>query len=69
LSTRFGKNWPSKKATHLKSWYLQLLARRIKNYELELLNKFDGIVVFTEQDKTSMLSYGAKIPLRYCLSG
>lgn len=51
------------KSDPFKRWYLQLLARRIKNYELELLNKFDGIVVFTDQDKTSMLSFGTKIPL------
>ncbi|TSD64782.1 glycosyltransferase family 4 protein [Inquilinus sp. KBS0705] len=46
-----------------KKWYLRLLARRIKNYEIELLNKFDGIVVFTRQDKNSMLSFGTKIPV------
>jgi glycosyltransferase involved in cell wall biosynthesis len=46
-----------------KKWYLRLLARRIKQYELELLNKFDGIVVFTGQDKNSMLSYDTSIPI------
>lgn len=51
------------KSDPFKRWYLQLLARRIKNYELELFNKFDGIVAFTEQDKASILSYGAKIPI------
>ncbi len=52
------------KGDPFKKWYLNLLARRVKTYELELLNKFDGIAVFTGQDKTSMLSFGAKIPLR-----
>ncbi|QHS54752.1 glycosyltransferase family 4 protein [Mucilaginibacter sp. 14171R-50] len=52
------------KSDPLKKWYLQLLARRIKNYELELLNKFDGIVVFTEQDKGSVISFGNKVPLK-----
>jgi glycosyltransferase involved in cell wall biosynthesis len=52
------------KSDPFKKWYLNLLARRVKTYELELLNKFDGIVVFTGQDKTSMQSFGAKIPLR-----
>ncbi|MFD0766240.1 glycosyltransferase family 4 protein [Mucilaginibacter lutimaris] len=51
------------KSDPLKRWYLQLLARRIKNYELGLLNKFDGIVAFTEQDQVSMLSFGTRIPL------
>jgi glycosyltransferase involved in cell wall biosynthesis len=57
------KNLARQKSDPIKRWYLQLLARRIKNYELELLNKFDGIVAFTEQDKSSMLSFGTKIPL------
>jgi hypothetical protein len=35
-----------------------------KSYELELLNKFDGIAVFTGQDKISMLSFGTKIPIK-----
>ncbi|MBD1363523.1 glycosyltransferase family 4 protein [Mucilaginibacter sp. ZT4R22] len=52
------------KGDPFKKWYLNLLARRVKTYELELLNKFDGIAVFTGQDKTSMLSFGTKIPLR-----
>ncbi|WP_158288514.1 glycosyltransferase family 4 protein [Mucilaginibacter psychrotolerans] len=52
------------KGDPFKKWYLNLLARRVKTYELELLNKFDGIAVFTAQDKTSMLSFGAKIPLQ-----
>jgi glycosyltransferase involved in cell wall biosynthesis len=51
------------KSDPFKRWYLNLLARRIKTYELELLNKFDGIVVFTDQDKNTMLSYGTKIPI------
>ncbi len=51
------------KGDPFKKWYLNLLARRVKSYELELLNKFDGIAVFTGQDKISMQSFGTKIPL------
>jgi len=51
------KNDPFKKS------YLKMHAKRIKNYELEQLNKFDSIVVFTEQDKTAILEYGTKIPI------
>ena len=51
------------KSDPFKRWYLQLLARRIKKYELNLLNNFDGIVVFTEQDERAMLSFGTNIPL------
>ncbi|MFD0795738.1 glycosyltransferase family 4 protein [Mucilaginibacter litoreus] len=46
-----------------KKWYLNLLARRIKKYELGTLNLFDGIMVFTEQDKQSLLSFGTRIPI------
>lgn len=52
------------KSDPFKRWYLNLLARRVKAYELELLNKFDGIVVFTGQDEGSMASFGVRIPLR-----
>ncbi|SDT61469.1 Glycosyltransferase involved in cell wall bisynthesis [Mucilaginibacter mallensis] len=51
------KNDPFKKS------YLKMHARRIKNYELEQLNKFDAITVFTEQDKTTLTGYGTKIPI------
>jgi len=51
------KNDPFKKS------YLKMHAKRIKNYELEQLNKFDAITVFTEQDKATLLEYGTKIPI------
>jgi glycosyltransferase involved in cell wall biosynthesis len=43
-----------------KKFYLKLMSQRIKKYELQQINKFDAIAVFTEQDKTTMLQYGAK---------
>jgi len=51
------KNDPFKKS------YLKMHAKRIKNYELLQLNNFDGIAVFTEQDKSTLLEYGTKIPI------
>ena len=48
------------KADPFKKSYLKMHAKRIKNYELEQLNKVDSIIVFTEQDKATMLSYGTK---------
>jgi polysaccharide biosynthesis protein PslH len=51
------------KSDPFKKWYLKLLAKRIKNYELSLLNSFDGIVAFTGQDKQSLVSFGARIPI------
>jgi len=51
------KNDPFKKS------YLKMHAKRIKNYELQQLNKFDAIAVFTEQDKKTLLDYGTNIPI------
>jgi glycosyltransferase involved in cell wall biosynthesis len=44
----------------LKRWFLKMIARRIKKYELQHLNSFDAIAVFTQQDKKTMENYGAK---------
>ena len=43
--------------------YLRMHARRIKNYEQQQLNKFDAIVVFTEQDKNTLTQYGISVPI------
>lgn len=51
------------KSDLFKKWYLHLLARRVKDYELQQLNKFDGIAVFTNEDKKTMVSYGVTIPV------
>lgn len=51
------------KTDPFKRSYLKMHARRIKNYEQDTLNKFDAITVFTEQDKLTLLQYGAKVPL------
>lgn len=46
-----------------KKFYLKLMARRIKKYELQQLNKFNAITVFTEQDRNTIMHYGATIPV------
>ena len=51
------------KSDPFKKFYLNLMARRIKKYELLQINKFSAITVFTGQDKTTMLHYGAAIPV------
>lgn len=51
------------KTDPFKRYYLQMHARRIKNYELQQLNKFDAITVFTQQDKAVMENYGVNIPV------
>jgi glycosyltransferase involved in cell wall biosynthesis len=39
------------------------MSRRIKKYEIQQINKFDAIAVFTAQDKGTVMQYGANIPL------
>jgi polysaccharide biosynthesis protein PslH len=51
------------KSDPFKKFYLRLMARRIKRYEIQQINKFDAIAVFTGQDKSTMMLYGAKIPV------
>lgn len=51
------------KTDPFKKTYLQMHARRIKKYELQQLNKFDAITVFTQQDKAVMENYGVNIPV------
>jgi len=51
------------KSDLFKKWYLHLLARKVKDYELQQLNKFDAIAVFTNEDKKTLLSYGVTIPV------
>jgi glycosyltransferase involved in cell wall biosynthesis len=51
------------KSDPFKKSYLKMHAKRIKNYELLQLNNYNGIAVFTEQDKSTLLEYGTKIPI------
>jgi glycosyltransferase involved in cell wall biosynthesis len=51
------------KTDPFKRFYLKLMARRIKKYELSHINKFNAIAVFTGQDKNAMLHYGATVPV------
>lgn len=51
------------KSDPFKKSYLKMHAKRIKNYELQQLNNFNGIAVFTQQDKSTLLEYGTKIPI------
>ena len=57
------------KSDPFKKSYLRMHARRIKNYELQQLNSFNGIAVFTEQDKGYFLEYGINIPIDVCAVG
>ena len=57
------------KSDPFKKSYLRMHARRIKNYELQQLNSFNGIAVFTELDRSTLFGYGIKIPIEVCPVG
>jgi glycosyltransferase involved in cell wall biosynthesis len=47
-----------------KKSYLKLHAKRIKNYELHQLNRFDALLVFTNEDKNTLVNDGIKIKIQ-----
>lgn len=47
----------------IKKWYLNLLASRLKNYELDVLNKVDGIAAITKDDSEGLKQLGVCIPM------
>ncbi|MGE0560687.1 MAG: glycosyltransferase [Flavobacteriales bacterium] len=47
----------------VKKMYLKLLAKRLKNYEYQVLNKFDAIVTITELDSQEYRKMGCKLPI------
>jgi glycosyltransferase involved in cell wall biosynthesis len=57
------------KSDPFKKIFLKLIAGRIKRYELQHLNSFDAIAVFTGQDKTTMQQYGATVNIEVIPAG
>ncbi len=47
----------------LKKIYLKILAKRLKKYELGMLNKYDAIATITELDSKTFINLGCKIPI------
>ncbi len=45
----------------LKKWYVNLLAKRLKNFELDHLNKYDVMVAITERDWAQFRQMGCNI--------
>lgn len=46
-----------------KKSYLQLLASRLKKYELALINKYDAIATITEEDQNLFRDHGCQLPM------
>ncbi len=47
----------------LKKWYLALLAKRLKQFELEAFSKADGIITISSADYTKVQSLNLSIPV------
>lgn len=47
----------------LKKWYINLLAKRLQNFEQTVLNKFDALIALTEQDKKVLTHMGCTKPI------
>lgn len=50
-------------AIAIKKWYLNLLASRLKSYEIDTLRKVDGIISITDEDKQEFEKLGVKCPI------
>jgi glycosyltransferase involved in cell wall biosynthesis len=47
----------------LRKWYLNLLARKLKNYETSVLNNFDGVIALTAEDEKLLRISDCRVPL------
>lgn len=54
--SRYSKN-PFKK------WYVGYLAKKLKKYEIQMLNSYDGIAAITKVDADFLMGLGCKIPI------
>lgn len=56
-------------AKGIEKWYLKILAKRIKNFETQLLNKYDLLVPITERDGVILDKLGNKKPRHISQTG
>ena len=52
-----------------KKWYLTLQTKRLKKFELKILNNLDAIVTITDFDKSVFGKIGFKKPIYTCITG
>ena len=53
-------------AKGLKRWYLKMLAKQLKKYEIGRLNKYDMMTSVTERDAENLRSLGCTLPIHVC---
>src|ERR1035437_5654750 len=49
-----------------KGWYLTILAKQLRNYEISRLNKYDLMTSVTERDAQLLKSFGCELPMHVC---
>lgn len=59
----------AKSGSLLKKKYLQLMAKRMKQFELNMLNQYDAIVPVSNRDAETFKNLGCKIPVHTCEHG
>jgi len=50
----------------IKRFYLNVLAKQLRNYELSRLNKYDLMVPISEPDAEKLKSFGCELPIHVC---
>lgn len=50
-------------ANPIRRWYLNLLADRLRHYEMWALNRVDGIATLTKEDELQLKELGAEVPI------
>ncbi len=49
-----------------KKWYLKILAKQLRQYEISRLNKYDLVTSVTERDAARLRSCGCELPIHVC---
>jgi glycosyltransferase involved in cell wall biosynthesis len=63
IEFRIWQQLAEQESNPLKKWYLKLLASRLKEYEIEVQNKVDGIVAITKDDREGLKQLGVSVPI------
>lgn len=63
IEFRIWEQLATQESNPIKRWYLKLLAARLKKYELDVLNKVDGIAAITNDDSEGLKQLGISVPM------
>lgn len=63
IEFRIWEQLAEQEANPFKKWYLNLLASRLKKYEVGILKKVDGIVAITRDDAKGFKELGISVPI------